>query len=280
MSRLRVAIVNHWDTGTLAASTSVSTLPVENTRVRERGSPWRSTSNAAQTISLVYANDRAANMFAFFNHNLGGGTARVRLYSDTGMTALVHDFMALAVPAQASATAGANYGLGGNATTAQAADDLLGNLQPFVLYFGTGYVFKAVKLDLVGGALASSYLQVGHTWLGMFHESEFNPKVGASIGYGSNTQTGRTRGGSLLSNVGEVWRRLEIDMSYIDGDRAFWSDVLGYSQVARSVFVALFPGDSDTRLDRDYTMDGQFVALDPLIYDTAYRSKHVVIEEY
>lgn len=279
MSNLRLAIVNHWDTGTLAASSSVSTLPVENTRLTARGSPWRSTSTSAQYQTLVRSANVAANMAAIFGHNLAGGTARLRLYSDAAMTTTVYDSTALAVPAQASGSAGANYGLGGSASTAQAADDLLGNNQAFRIYF-TAIAFRAARWDLTGGALASSYLQTGHTWLAMAHEAEFNPAVGMQISYPSNTQTSRTRGGSLLTNVGETWRRLEMNMAYVVADRPFWDDVARYSQTALPVYAAMFPGDSDTRLDRDYTFDGQFVALDPLIYDIAYRSKHVVIEEH
>jgi hypothetical protein len=280
MSRLRLAIVNHWDTGTLVASSAVSTLPVENTRVRARGSPWRSTASSAQYMTNVEAGNLAANFVAFFNHNLAGGTARWRLYSDAGMTTTVLDTGALAIPAAAAATAGANHGLGGNASAAQAVDDLLGNVAPFVAYFAAT-VFRAARLDITAGAIATAagYQQVGRVWCGMYHESEYNPRVGAQLGLGSNTQANRTRGGSLRTNRGANWRKQDIDMAYIIGDRAFWSDVLMYSEVSRDVFYAMFPGDSDARLDRDYTLNGQFVALDPLIYDIAYRSKHVVIEE-
>jgi hypothetical protein len=279
MSRLRLAIVNHWDTGALVASTAVSTLPVENTRLHSRGSPWRSISNAAQYITNVETGTLAANMVRFRNHNLAGGTARLRLYSDAGMTTTVYDSTALAVPAQASAYAGANYGLGGSASAAQAADDIFGNSTPFTIYF-TAIAFRAARLDLVGGALATSYLQVGRIRLAMHRESAINPAYGAQLSVGSNTQGARTRGGSLRTNTGEIWKRLDLNMAYItDVDRAFWMDVLNYSQMARDVFVSVFPGDSDVRLERDYELDGKFVALDPLIYDVAYRSKHVVIEE-
>lgn len=274
----RLAIVNHWDEGTLTASSAVSTLPVENTRLHSRGSPWRSTTNAAQWLQRSHTVDRAANMVAFFGHNLAGGTARLRLYSDAAATTQVYDSTALAIPAQASATAAANYGLGGNAGSPQAADDLFGNSQPYVLYFAAT-VFRAAKLDLVGGALATSYLQVGRIWLPMYREIGANPDYGLGNARWSNTQQTRTRGGSLISNTGATARRLDLNVKTVaDSEADFWDDVLRYSELAKDVFVSIFP-DAGGRLQRDYAINGKFVALDPRVYDVTWRAQHLVIEE-
>lgn len=281
MARLRLAIVNHWDEDVLAVTSASGTMPVDNTQKTARGLKWRSAGGspiADQTFTWALSVTRAANMLAIFGHNLAGGTARLKLFSDTGATANVYDSTALTIPSANSSTAGANYGMDG--TSAAASDDLFGNTQPFVLYFSATQ-FKAATLTLGTGAIstADGYIEAGRIWLAMYRESSVNPDYGMALSHQSNTTAARTRGGSLRTNNGETWRRLDLNIgSAPETDRPFWDDVQQYSQIAKDVFISCFPGDGG-RAERDYQMNGRFVSLDPLIYDLPYRKQHLVIEE-
>lgn len=282
MSNLRIAIVNHWDTDTtITVADSATGMPAGNTQKTARGLKWRSaggTPLADHTLQMELSTTRAANMLAIFGHNLAGGTVRLKLYSDTGATAQVYDSTALAVPAADDLTAGSNYGMVG--TTTNDADDLFGNDQPYVLYF-TATAFKAAIITVSAGTLATAdgYLQVGRVWLAMYKVPGRSADFGAQLSWQTNTQSSRTRGGSLRSNTGEVWRRLELDLSGIaPSERSFWNDVQHYSQESKDLFISVFPG-AGGRDERDYQMDGQVVAMNPLIYEYNRRKTHLVIEE-
>lgn len=290
MSNLRIAIRNHLDDDDNVGYTSQAiNFPGTNTRKKSRGTVWRSVGNdtnggdglAPHTFTYTFDTTRAANVFAFNNHNLAGGTVRLRLYNAIGSpSSTVYDSGAVTIPVASSAMAGANYGLGGSASAAGAADDIFGATEPFVFYF-PATAFQGADITFTTGpaSTAAGYLQVGRLWLGMYKEPVRSADFGAQLSWQTNTQSGRTRGGSLRSNNGEVWRRLELDLSGVaPSERAFWADVQRYAQTSRDVIVDVFPGDAG-RDGRDHRFIGQVVTLNALVYEFNYRKTHLAIEE-
>lgn len=291
MSNLRIAIKNHLDDDDNVGVTSQAlNFPYTNTMKKSRGLVWRSVGNdtdsgnplADQTFIYNWvAGPRSANVLAVFGHNLAGGTVRLVLISGIGSpSSTVYDSGAVTVPSADDSMAGANYGLGGSTSAPTDRDDMFGNSTPFVLYF-SAVEFDEAHITFGTGPLSTSdgYLQAGRMWLAMYKEPGRSADFGAQLSWETNTQTGRTRGGSLRSNNGEVWRKLDLDLSsVIPTERAFFDDLQRYSQTSRDIFISVFPGKGG-RDERDYQLNGEVVTLNPMIYEFNYRKTHLSIEE-
>lgn len=285
-ANLRVSIVNHLDSDAPGVSSQASNFPAANTKKKSRGTVWRATTSdtspsptSDQTFTYGWNHHLAANVFAVFGHNLAGGTIRLQL-SSSGSPGEVYDSGALTVPAASGSTAGSNYGLGGSASAATPTDDLFGNVTPHWLYF-PAFEFTAAVITFHTGPVstAAGYIQAGRLWLGMYREAGRSADFGAQLSWLTNTQQSRTRGGSLRSNNGEVYRKLDLDLSAIPpADRAFWADVQRYSQTSKDLLIDVLPDDSG-RDGRDHRFNGEVVALNSLVYEYHYRKTHLAIEE-
>jgi len=279
MANLRLALVNHLDAVTPTVTSEATNFPVTNLRSTRRGDVWRSDSTASQQLIWAYPSELAASVLVLVGHNLAGGTARLRLLAG-GSPATAYDSGALTVPAASVGMAGANYGLGGSTTGPTAADDIFGNLAAYWLYFSPA-AFDTVELTLTSGpdSDAVGYLELGRAWLAMHFEAGRSADFGVALSRPNNSGSSRTRGGSLLTNRGQQWRRLEFDLGSVPpSERAFWDDVQQYAGTSRDVLVDVFPGRAD-RDGRDHRFCGEVAAMNPLVYEFNYRKTHLVIEE-
>lgn len=287
-----IGLINHFDEvePSVHATTGIGTanealgFPATATQLQRRGDVWRSVDTGGTGAALAttewkytFDDDRAANHLALFGHNLAGGTVRLQLYSDDAYTTSVYDSTALTPPGADAAFASGNFGLSGS--VAGVADDLFGNEQPYVLYFATK-VFKSAKMTITGGALATSFLSIGRIRCGMYQDVG-DPSAGMAMGVSNNSSNTRTRGGSNAGNPAEVWRKVDVNIEmarFGDVERPYWYDLARRGQYALDLFISIFPG-AGGRLERDHCFNGKQVQLDPLVYDEAYRTAHVIFEE-
>jgi hypothetical protein len=278
MANFRLVHLNHFDGASMLSATSaVATLPVDNLRATPRELVWRSTSLSTQVVSGHYAGIIAsAGYFGLHNHLCQGASVRVQLYSDTALTAQVYDSGTLAIATNVVLSNPVTWGLG---TVYAQNTDLLYWEQAFNLWFSP-VLHQGFKITISGTPGAYGYFQVGRMFLGPYLELAINA-ADVTLAWVDNSTRSRANGGSLRVNAGYRWRRMEVTLASLrEADRPAMLDLMAYLGQWRDVVACLFAGNSDARLDRDYTINGRIVGSDPLVMaNVRTRSKKLVIEE-
>lgn len=268
MANWRIFPYNHHDVATL--TTSVATASgffVTDTQNYNRSKVWRAGSTAGQDIKGTLAAAVSANGFMIFLHNCAGSNVRLQLFSDAAWTTQVYDSTALPF---INVTADSSYDWGLSNV------DPLKARAPYFLYF-TETVFQSYTISL--STNVNGPWQMCRIWLGKYFESLFNPTFGATLGIVSNSDVGRTRGGSYRASPGEKWRTFNGEFDAMpESERAVWIDIMQYCGRNKDMVISLFPGNG-TRMERDYTMDGIMSGLDPIGRQVSYLTKRMQFEE-
>jgi len=274
LSNLRIVPRNWVDEMALTGSEGSAAMPLEFLQDSARGHVWRSETLSTGgggvreiTGTLGSGVVRDANCFFVFRHNLAGGTYRLRLLDASAAT--VYDSTTLTFDPLINGT----YYHGATLGT-----DPLQRDAPLVIYFPL-WEFKSFILTL-GGTLDSGdvYAQACRIFLGIYFEVGINPDFGARLSVDTTTNKVRTRGGSLLSLRGEMWKTFEAELNRMsEADRSVWLDIMSYNGLDRDLVLSLFPGDG-TREERDYTLWGKFASLEPLGYQVSWRTMKLSVE--
>jgi hypothetical protein len=279
MPNLRLATRNAFDAATLSLSTTseLAAFPLTAMKKTARDTVWRSSDIATQVVRGTWNGDGfVPGMFAMFRHNGTGGSIRVQLYSDAAWTSQVYDSGTVAIAPTFCAIDGFAWGT-----------DLLGVLltdpylteAPYVLYF-TPVTCASFQITFSGDGSGWPYWQVTRMWLASYLEATYNPAFGVGLNPTDNSMRSRMLGGSLRSNIGERWRKLDFDLAWIsETQRPTFQDAIARVGTGRDVVVSVFPG-AGGRLERDYTLNGKLVSAEPITMPNfAYRSKKFSIEE-
>lgn len=275
MTFMRVVPLNFHDAATLSTSLApVTDFPAEDTQNSIRSKGWRSPDLTTQYIAGTLDADRTATHFSLFRHTCAGANVRLQLYSDAAWTTQVYDSTTVAVR---NVTATDPYDWGVDPLGIGQNDPFVTEA-PFWLWFAAT-TFRSYKVTFSGTPLASAYFQVSRIWLGRYFELARQPIFGASIGPVDQTDRNRSIGGSLRTNLGAVWRTMTLDLSGVNEDeRATWGKLGRYLGTGRDFVLSLYPGDG-TEKERDHTLNVKFLALDPILRNTAVYSKRLQLEE-
>jgi len=270
MPRLRIVPLNHHDYATLTTSAaSVTDFGIEHTQSSIRDHLWRTTSTATQSFSGSLTADREANSFSLFRHTAHGGDIQLELYSDDAFTTNVYDSTALAASCF-PASGIYDWGDFNN-------DPQLPNA-PYQLWLGADYTFRSYRVSFSGTPTAA-YWQASRACLGKAFEFTINPNYGASLGFATNTDRNRSRGGSLRTNRGEIWRTFKFDLGWVDElDRETLVDLFATLGTGVDFMVSMYPEDT-TRKERDNMMMGKFASLNSIQQQISWMQSTLQIEE-
>lgn len=263
-NNLRIVPWNFHDEATLSTSiVSAAGFPASNTQNTRRSRVWLSSTNADQDILGTYADSvtRTSSHFSFFLHRCHGGNVQLRLYSDAAWTTLVYDSTVL--PVYTVPTEGADWGWDPYGIGAGNDPQLL--FAPFYIWHDeTPHLSYRISFTDNVSTFNAPYWQVSRIWIGKFFEVMFNPSYGATLGYEDMTDDDRSRGGSDVSNVGAIWKTMDMTLDWInESERAMWVDIMERLGTGRNLVASWFPGAGD-RLERDHTICGKFNSLDAL----------------
>lgn len=214
-SNLRFIFKNLADEAVISASPAfLSTKWV--TRLQEPGrETGRTTSAAAQDITLVWPAAQKISAAGLLGHNLTvDGTLRSRLYSDAAASTLIS---------------------GADTTALQAFDDAgLDDLDDLtdpdfrgyknsMQYFAAEYTtVRAAKLSIADAANPDGYFDARRIWVGRYREARYNPPYGGlSVKPSSKTVVGDLEDGGTWSDKKGDFRTFTINLNWIDeADRA------------------------------------------------------------
>lgn len=264
----RIVPYNDGDDASLTTDSAVSGFEVVNVQNSIRGRSWRSTSSAGQSFVGVWPANRVVNHFSLHRHLCHAGSVQFRLYSDAGASSLVYDSTAL------SATC---YTSSDPYTWSTGTNDPYLTDSAYWLWFAnqTARSFRVT----FSGTPSQAYWQVGRLWIGRYFEVSINPDQGYSLGLQDVTDRNRSRGASLRTNVGEIYRTMSLDFSTAAwNDGATWQQFERRAGTGREILVSVFPGDG-TSLERDNIMVGKLSNLSPMQRFVTWVTKKVQIEE-
>lgn len=300
MNNTRFVLRNFHDEATLSTEFPVAPgFPVANTQNRVRTRVWRSTDTTEQFVAGTFADGfpRRASYLGLFRHRIHAGAVKLDLYSNDDYTGLAYSSGFVDTVPSASylslPTDGFDWGVDEFSSALGFPPDSF-KRDPFVLQSPYWHWFDEVeflsyKITFGAGSYLPyySYWQVSRIVLGLavrlgFNTSRGNPAFGFQLGMADLTSRNRSRGGSLRSNRGPIWRTSVFDFNAIlEEERAGWLDLMQYVGTGRDFVVSIFPEHAAvaTRIERDHMILAQLIALDPLGRQAKVLTKRMQIEE-
>jgi len=276
MANLRITPRNFHDEATVTVSTAATGFPVTNTNNCIRSRTWRSTSTATATISGTFSTGYyyRGNSLALFQHNGHGGFVRLELFNDTAWTSVNYDTGTINLSNVSDPSTSYEWGLIGLGIDYNPFKAL----DPYWLYFQQS-IFKSYRITLSGLVSPRTYWEVGRVFLGKHFTAGINPAYGAALGMSDLTDSNRSRGGSLRTNVGASWKTAAFDLNWMSEDDAIsWLDIMRYCGTGRDFVISMFP-EEVTRRERNNTFNAKFQSLDPIGRQVSYLTKRFQVVE-
>jgi hypothetical protein len=266
MANLRIVPRNFYQECTLTTEIDPAVgSAVVNTQNRKRSRVWRSVATTDQYIrgTINDFQTRTTDFFGLFRHHCHAGKVRLRLFSDSNWTTEVYNSglvnVANIIGSDGHDSGHDPFGIGDN-------DPHITEAPFFLWHTPTGW--QSFEIDFTdhtfGVDYGFDYWEVCSVMIGRSFEVDINPSYGAEVGFIDLTETDRSRGGSLYSNIGEQARTMRLPLEFLrENERAAILDIVRRAGLGRDVVVSLFPEDG-TRLERDHTMYGVLSALNSI----------------
>lgn len=108
----------------------------------------------------------------------------------------------------------------------------------------------------------SASVKVSKFIVGNYWSPKYNTGYGVQVGYSDATTTERLQSGDLYSVIAPRNKQLQFDLQYMDeSDKFQLFDIMKSIGKTKSVFVSVFPGDSDQQKEQMYTICGKFTSI-------------------
>jgi len=257
---MRIIAVNEGDSAAMTASPAcVLTLPVTNLQTQSRALVMRTTGLADQVINLSWGSTpKVMSGVAIVRHNLTSqATWRVQVYSDAAMATQVYDSSPVLV------------------NPPKTLGDLEWGVDPLgasifngwalafgVLWLPAPAVGQSARITLSDPANPAGYMQASRLFIGRVIEPMFGPDYkGLAVSWEENTVQTRTAGGTLRSDPTEPYRKVSIQLSWIqEQDRPKLFDLSRTCGKRNDLFLSVFPGTGGMR-ERDYALAAKLVGV-------------------
>jgi hypothetical protein len=256
-NNLRVIFNNVADTATTITSTSTSSgYPLANTKKDTKGLVWRSVAAVTSvTIDLVWATAQTISAVVLPYTNLSAtATMRIRLYSNNTFATLIYDSgTAVAVPAvltnlYTTETSNYRYAFGGGSCARR--------------YIPQQSNCIAMRIDIVDTANTDTYLEISRIISGTYWSPKYNTQFGLSVGINDSSTHTRSQTGNLITDIGTSNKKLTFDLNYmVQSDRDILFNILRTIGIKKSLYVSLFPEDSEPTKEQTYQIYGRLTDL-------------------
>lgn len=261
-NNLRVIYNNVADNATITATTSATNYPISNVLSDNKGSVWRSTSTISNTITLSWTTTQAmgAVILPFTNFS-SGATINITAWSaanGTG-TSLYTTGTISAVPYTLikwdTVYTGVNaYGYGGGTCVR--------------MYFPTiRSDVMSITITIVDSGNTQGYMEIGRIVAGTYWSPTYNTEFGLSIDYNDTSQHSRTQSGNIITDIGPVYKTITFNLSYMNAaDRNVLLQILKLNGMRKSMFISIFPNDTDIEREFMYQIYGRLSSNPTITY--------------
>ena len=271
----RIIGTSHLDGVTLSATSASGTYVVANLVATQPGLKWRSTTDAAQTITGDFGSDKRCTAFCLYAHNLsndGSATIQVTLSNDSGHTDQVYNTSVEATDPLYGWGEGP-YGMEGYGGYSSEG----WQQKHTAIWFGATYVARYFRCIITDTDNSDTYVEVGRVKIGQHVEIPF--REGYGMGWEEDTELTRTRGGALRSDNRDPWRYVEVETSILDKiDEGDLLEVFRSVGRRNDVFWSAFP-EAATVQERRNTILGRLTEYSSAEIDHTGSAIEFKIEE-
>jgi hypothetical protein len=285
MSNVLICYRNRADECTLSGGSWSAGLPLDNLKNRDIRLMARSTDALAANTQFVaaLAAQRPIRTVALIRSNCSlAATWRVRIYTDSGLTNLVHDSGTVDVFPPWMYAFGYMDWEGPEFWDGRPAAEDIDDFSSDVIYpLPTAAVGQYVKVEITDTANAAGYLEVGRLFLSDGWQPTWNMAEGASIAHDDLSAVTQSPAGKEFFTEREVRRVVRLQMPHLteyEGARVF--DLQRIAKTINEVLVVWDPDDLADVKRRGFM--GRMRQLSPIEYpfyetnSTAYEIQEIL----
>lgn len=236
----------NWAT-TVTASSQQATMPSSNLLNNQPFLPWRSTSNADQTLSGNFSGILPVSYLCIYNHNFSYMTkVRLQLYAEDAQSTLLYDN-------EWDATS-PTYGLGDKFGLYFGGYTSEGFLSPFSIYFFDAIPAKSFKVTL-SAISDASYYQAGIFRIGQYWQPEqHNIAWGYSAKREDDSRQTPLENGSVYTDKKPSWRTMNLKFDYLtESDEVEMWNLQYTNGKSIPLLVSVYPAGNEP-IYRNHTM--------------------------
>lgn len=250
MPNLRILHNNLVSSASSIVSSPVNaSFPISNILNPRKGAIYRSTGTTA-SVTITWSSAITANCLILPITNLtSSATVRARMYNVSDV--LLRDSGILT----AVKNSDNNTGLGVN-------NFILGGSNCAVVYFLTTTAIAKIVIDIVDTGNPAGFLEISSILTGEYWSPTYNTGFGIAVGYEDASIQERTESGDLLTETNYIYKTLSFDLGYMNStDRNIMLDIIRRVGKRGSVFVSIFPEDTEAGKEATYQIYGKFKDL-------------------
>jgi hypothetical protein len=277
MPNIRIIASNEADAAALSSADFLAALPASNLQLQGRARVARTEDAAgAKVIDGEWPSARVISACVLHGHNLtSAATWRLQGWAGAGQSGdLVLD--SGAVPALRRIPWGYfRFGL-----VPWGATVFSGWERAYSVMWLAPVAVRSWRLTLLDEDNADGYLQAKRLLLGTYFSPEINVEYGLELDWDEATTQERTQAGTLHSDPGAQYRRLQGYFPHLsDVERSQLMELARRVGKRGEVFISVFP-EAGSALERDYALLGKFTQLPAGEHgDWASWSKQFTFEE-
>lgn len=239
MPNLRIIHQNQADLATsISASTTSGALVAANMKTDRKIEVHRSTGTSV-TYTLTWAAGVTIGAVALPATNLSAAaTMRVRLYSDTGCTALLQDSGVV------TACPGLALGLWAWPTAIDANAFAYGGASKSAVWFESQQAgVNGLKVDLADAGNPAGYIDCARLVAGPWWQPVWGAEYGATQDVVDTSVNTRTLAGDLATDRGPLHEEMSLSLAFLSpAERATLMQLMRGNGVSRNVFVSRMQG--------------------------------------
>lgn len=232
---LRIIFDNAHDAATLTATSEASdNLLIENTQRPGRSYVWRSLDTEPQVITASFNSPTAINAVVIYQHNLTAlGRVRIEYLLDSRVVFDSGNLIASELIPLGVWRAGVDPWGGDDLTE-------LPNVQLSV--WTPDRFVDSYRITIDDSSNPAGFIQVARIVAGPAYSPVFNASYNPKLDWVDSAEHKRTESGSINTINGNVYRRLTIDLDYLDAlDRSKLTRQVLKRGKGADLYISLFP---------------------------------------
>ncbi len=267
MPNLRIISNNAIDRATLSASTTAGNLAVANLKTDIKSKVWRSTATSATITATWTAGEYISGVALPFCNLTPTATIQVEGYTEVAdVVPVFNTGILLASPFLAlDSWAGVNSFSHGGGTYGRA-------------WVASPAVVKKLVVYITDTANTAGYVEAGRLVAGQYWEPRIGAVEGATLQVVDTSKHFRTEAGDLMTDVGTRHRKQSFQLPSLDEtDRARMWEILWANGLTKPIFLSMYPGHADTRLEQTHQLYGKLVVT-PIMGTPYFNRQNATLE--
>jgi hypothetical protein len=276
VNNLRVVYNNVADTSVITATSTAVNFSTNNMQKDTKGVVWRSTSSVDNTITLNWSTYESIGCISLpFTNLSSSATITYSLYNGANATGTLL-YTSGAVPAipynlatwGTIVTGVMSYSFGGGNPVRHYPTSTIDNV-------------RSMTINISDGGNPQGYFEISRIVCGKYWSPKYNTEFGLSISINDQSSHSRGQAGNLITDVGTVYKTLDFNLGYLDAsDRNMFIQILKLNGMRKSMFISVFPNDTDVEKEYSYQIYGRLSSNASIVHPMFHQyASSVTIEE-